>query len=638
MKRDLRKKLILSICVIVVAIVSATTLFACNKQHTVTIGDLFKGIVSPQEFTSFRTEFVLPAGWTVYTSSSTSSSQAANYNSDIGYIKDIDGFVVCKGGMLSIVKCGDSREYFEGGIKGMLFPESLGITALRVSKGIIVCKFNNGCLGAFDYFGKTILSQTRTKGASGVKIDKVIKALDSNLIAVTATYDVDGKSGYTSLYRPTTNGKINERGELVCRVKNDANDLSYVTGFDNAYISVIGNSAGRYLYAVPQHAGDEVKNIDPEAGLVAPLDHDDYFVEITYIGGGRFLIHEDWTVESTEDYTYYDGNDYYVFKRRIYDANSGAMSDYNGNADKVFLYLTNSYYGSDKGGMDVSTYLTSGYMYASYGLFIDEQKVAHYDQYILDKDLNVVMSLTGNFDAVERKEERSSVSVFDLIMTAADGNYYVPYLPSKIAIYDANGNLKAENKTYTVKSQNVANGVIIACIVDPDGESDELYTIFDLACNEITEEYSLTSGETKRLKYNQIAAFRGYYTIAKRPNASGKATYYLLGRDGYEVSVMTDGSTPLEDIATTSGNVPIFKIGCYMFKVDTGAKDEKGKTIYNYGIKNFNVNSDKNVIIPATMTTGCVLYAPSGSPTDVFVFEKITATDGTVTYAVHRLI
>ncbi|MBO4554982.1 MAG: hypothetical protein J5713_04295, partial [Clostridia bacterium] len=547
-------------------------------------------------------------------------------------------FVVAKDGFLSIVKCGDDRVYFDGGMKGMILPQSLGITALRVKKGIIICKFNNGSVGAFDFFGKTLLSQTKTKGAGGVKIDKAIKVLDSGLLGVTATYDKDGKSGYTSIYRPTTSGELKSRGELVCRVKNESNDLSYVLGFDNAYVSVIGNSAGEYMFAVPSHTGSEVQNLAATNGFIETSDQENYYVEITYIGKGRFLVHEDWTVASTDNYSYYDGNNYYVFKRKIFDAKSNTLSDYTGNSDKVFLSLSNSYYSTEKGTFDVSTYLKPGYMFAAYGLFIGSDKVGNYDQYILDENLNIVMSLTGNFDVVERKESRSSVSVFDLIMTASDGNYYVPYLPSKIAVYNSKGELQAENKTYTIKSQNIANGVIIACIVDPDGGEDELYTMFNLNCQEVTEAYTLENGESKRLKYNQIAAFRGYYTIAKRPNESGKATYYLVGKDGFEVETMTDGSVPFADIATTSGNSAIFKIGCYMFKADSGQKDAEGKTIYNYGIKNFNVNSEKNVIIPATMSSGCVLYAPSSSPTDVFVFEKIESTDGSFTYAVHRLI
>ena len=636
MKNAIIKRTVFSVAAILIAVVSVFLLFACHKKaKVVTLSDVFLSSSSPQEFTGYKTEFVLPAGWEVYTTSASSSSESSNANSDVGYIKDMDAFVVAKDGLLSIVKCGDERVYIDGGIKGMLFPSSLGIVALRVKDGIVICKFSNGEAGAFDYNGNTLMSRKRVSGANSAKIDKVLKVLDGSLIAVSASYDVQAKSGYTSIYRTTKSGELKDRGELVCRVKNSSNDLSHINGFEGKYVSVTGNSDGDYMFAVPDHAGGEVANLDGGNGKIAKEDKDDYFSEITYIGGGEFLVHEDWTVESTEDYTYYDGNDYYVFRRKIYNAAKDTLRDYTANGDKVFLKLTNKYYDSSKAGVDVKAYLKDGYMYASYGLNIVDKR-GLYDQYILDSNLNVVMSLTGNFGTTLEGQDKDSVSVLDLVMTASDGNYYVPYLPSKVAVYNGKGEKICENTSYSVKSQNIANGTIIACIEDPDGSDDDLYTIFDLKGNELTREYTLESGKVKKQKYSQIAAFRGFYTIAQRPNDDSVSTYYLIGRDGVEIQTMTDGSTPLSDMATTSSKAAIFKIGCYMFKKST--TDANGNAITLYGIKNFNANSSKNVIIQATMETGAVLYASASSPSDVFVFEKITSADSTVSYAVHRLI
>lgn len=632
----LKKTILIAVALLVVA-VSAFALFACNKPKStpVTLGDVYLDTTSPNEFTSYKTEFVLPAGWEVYTLSTKTSSEALNANSDIGYIKDMDAFVVAKDGILSIVKCGDSRVYIDGGIKGMLFPQSIGITALRAAGGVIVCKFSNGEAGAFDYNGNTLISRKRVSGAGSANIDKVIKNLGGGLVAIAASYDVQGKSGYTSIYRTTTSGEMKDRGELVCRVKNTSNDLSKVSGFEGGYVSVIGNSEGAYMFAIPAHASNPVQNLDGGNGYIAKESLDDYYAEITYIGGGRFFVHEDWTVDSTENYTYYDGNDYYVFRRKIYSAANDSLSDYTANSDKVFLKLTNKYYGTEKSGIDVKQYLKDGYMYAAYGLNIVNKK-GLYDQYILDSDLNVVMSLTGNFGTTLDGQDKEEVSVFDLVMTAADGNYYVPYLPSKVAIYDKDGNKKGENTKYRLKSQNIAGGVIIACIEDPDGSDDDMYTLFDLKGNEITAEYTLESGQVRNQKYTQIAAFRGFYSVARRPNEDGVETYYLIGRDGVEIETMTDGTAPLADMATTATKTAIFKIGCYMFKKQS--TDANGNTVTLYGVKNFNANSSKNLIMEASMESGAVLYAPSASPTDVFVFEKITGADSTFTYAVHRLV
>ena len=74
-----------------------------------------------------------------------------------------------------------------------------------------------------------------------------------------------------------------------------------------------------------------------------------------------------------------------------------------------------------------------------------------------------------------------------------------------------------------------------------------------------------------------------------------------------------------------------------MYKVDSGEKDSDNKIIFKYGIKNFNPNVNKNIIMNATMSAGSVLYAPTSSPSNVFVFDKVTVGNN-VSYTVYRLI
>ena len=638
MKNAICKRVLIGIFALIIVSVSALALFACNKQSekTVTIADVFKSSTSEKEFTSSKIEISLPAGWTVYTSSASTSSESATVNSDVGYIKDMNAFIVAKDGVLTIVKCGDSKVYVnndkEVGLPGQILPMYYGTTAIRVKAGIIVCKFKNGEAGAYDYNGNTLLSRSRIKGASSVSIDKVIRVLDKGLIAVGPAYDVQGKNGYTSIYRPTTSGSVSERGELVCRVINSSDDITAVSGFDSKYVCISKDGNGGAMFAVPDHAGSEVSDFSAGNGIISQLDKDNYYLEITYIGKGRFLVHEDWTVESTEEYTYYDGNDYYYFRRKIYDAKTDTLSNYTENADKVFLKLTSNYYDASKGGIDTTAYLKDGYLYASYGLNIIN-KAGFYDQFIFDEDLNVVMSLTGNFGMTLEAGSKDSVGVFDLVMTATDGNYYVPYLPSKVAVYNGNGEKLGENTDYQFVSQNISNGVVVACIAQGN---NQYYSLFDFKGNELTETYIEVGGERKHLHYTQLAAFRGYYTIGKRTNSSGDDQYFLIDRDGVEIAALTDGKTPFYDMATTSSGGAIFKIGCYMYKKQT--TDSEGNVKYLYGIKNFNVNASNNIVMEATMETGAVLYAPSSSPADVFVFEKFTAVNGDVSYTIHRLV
>ncbi len=629
MNKKIFARIISFTLVVSVLLASCLALFACDKNKPKTVEDIFKSTSSKSEFSGYKLEISLPAGWSVYTSS---GKQTAN-SSDVGYIESINAFVVEKGGVLSLVKMNDEKIYFDGGIKGMIIPDWIGVSALRVKDGLIVCKFASGEAGVLNQNGETVLSRTKiganddsSRSLVNVNIDNAVKVLDGGLVAVAAQYDIKGKTGYTSIYRPTSSGALESRGTLVCRVKNSDNKLSHVKGFDSKYVTVVGNKSGDEIFSIPQSAGDVVQNLDSTTnGTVSTNNNKNYSSEITYIGGGRFFIHEDWTVENTEDYTYYDGFDYYVFKRRIYTPDNDASSEYTANADKVFLYLENKYYGGDKGGINTASYLKEGYTYASYGLTIIG-KVGFYDQFILDENLNVVMSLTGNYGVTIKDQKKEKVGYFDLIMQCVDGYYYVPLHPSEVNVYDKGGNLVGHNDRGTVLQQELSNNMIVAAITDPQDSKQTLYGAFNLYGQEVVP-----------FEYLTLSAFRGSYTIGQKLDGEKVKKYYIVGADGKTVDRMSDGSEPLADMAyVKSSNEGIYKIGCYMFSVTQ--KGDDGKDVTRYGIKNFNPNVQKNVVMPATMTSGCTLYAPSSSPSNVFVFDKISASSGEVSYNVYRLI
>ena len=601
-------------------------LFACNKDKDKpkSVADIYKSKTSESEFSSYKMQFVLDEGWKVYTTSTSKTSQNVDVNSDVGYIESINGFVVEKDGSLSIVLCDDQNVYFEGGMKGQIFPDWINVSALRVKGNLIACKFANGQAGVFDKSGNTVLSRSVVSGAADANIDDVIKILDGSMIAVSEKYDTKAVKGYTSVYRPTPSGDVYSRGQLVCRVQNDDAKLSCLRGFDGKYVSVVGNSEGDYIFAIPQSADSPRNIIATTNGTVEDNGKDDYYSEITYMGNGKFFIHEDWTVASTDDYAYYDGFDYYCFKRRIYTPENDATSEYTQNADKVFLYLENAYYGGDKGGIDTTSYLKDGFTYASYGLAIIG-KLGTYDQYILDSDFNVVMSLSGNYGITIKDQKKEKVGYFDLVMQSVDGYYYNPLQPSGVNIYDANGKLVGHNDRTSVAQQELSNNMIVAAITDPDDSKSYLYGAFNLY------------GETVvPFEYSTLSAFRGSYTIGMKYDSDAKKTLpYIIGSDGKVVTELSDGTKPLGDIATSTSSQYIYKIGCYMNYITTTGED--GKEVKRFGIKNFNPNVNKNVVMPATMESGSVLYASSKCPNKVFVFAKVTSGYAAA-YTVYQLI
>lgn len=610
-------------------------LSSCNKDEAKakTVEDIFKSTQSKPEFSGAQREFTLDTGWEIYTTSTTKNTQAANVNSDVGYIESINAFVVKNGESLSIVKCGDTREYFDGGMKGMLFPSYLGIGALRVKDGLIACKFINGEAGVFDTSGNTVISRTKINYSSNTAagIDTILKILDAGLIAVNPSYDKNGVSGYTSIYRPTKSGNLQDRGMLAARLENAKGTLTNIKGFDGKYVTITGNTTGDFIFAVPYSQARDGQTTSATAnGTVSDNDKDDYYGEITYMGGGKFFIHQDWTVEKDKEYTYYDGFDYYVFERRIYTPDNDKSQAYTKNADKVFLYMENNYYDGDKAGVATSSYLKDGFTYASYGLTI-VNKIGTYDQFILDENLNIVMSLTGNYGITIKDQKKEKVGYLDLIMQCVDGYYYNPLLPSEFNVYDKNGNKVGHNGRNDIRQQELSNNVFVAAINDPGDTSSspqQLYGAFNLK-GEVVIPFT----------YYSLSAFRGSYTVGQAKNSEGVKTWFIVGSDGKQVTRMSDGSVPLNknEIATDKSGNFIYKIGCYMYKVDSGKKTEKNETIYNYGIKNFNPNVNKNVVMNATMSAGSVLYAPTSSPSNVFVFDKVTVGTN-VSYTVYRLV
>ncbi len=625
----MKKKLL--ILTLVVLIMSSLFVFAaCNKDSETTLLDIYVNKDSVKELSKSSLMMSLPAGWEVDISGS------SKY--DNGYIDSLDAFVIknTETSTLSVMK---------NGAKDMLFPESEGVRQLRVKDGLIAA-VKNGTQGAAVYsakWGLPVLLQKFFKSTDSVDIDKVIKILDGELVAVNYLYDVNGVKGYTSIYRPDNDG-----GRLVMRVKNESNLLANVLGFDGRYVTVTGNKedgdgkAISRIFTVPDYApdGGAVSSDATSNGRVIDNGESDYYDEITYIGGGKFLIHRDWTVDKEDDYTYYYDGEYVVVNRFIYEPSGDRLQNY--SSKFIFLKLGNKYYNADKYADDTknpiatSGFLRGDYMYAAFGLSIEADKTAYYDQFILDGNLNVMLSLSSNF-GLKLNASADDVGAFDLIMSFVDGIGYTPLYPSAMRAYDRHGNVVFEDKKYEIVSAGMNNGMIVAQCRDSEDKSTYYYGAYDMSGKLVVP-----------FKYSSLDPFLGYYTIGVREREDGDYEKYpsqgktsknvtvLIGKDGKEVEKLSDGSEPLADVATTGNKSKIYKLGCYMF---TQTVKEDGKDVTKFGIKTItaSVSGESNVIMPATMAGGCTLYSPVTQPQYVFVFDKITATDKSVMYNIYRL-
>ena len=603
----MKRKVFAFVIAVVVLAVLATVLVGCDKD--VRLGDIFVNYRSAGEITHAELQLTLPAGWNVLTDSTTYA------DSDIGYSESLDAYIVVNSaGSLNIARADESKETVFMLRDSAGNPTVSGISAIKIYGTLALIRFNNNTASVINLAnGRTVVKQSDTVGISE-KVTEAVSVLDSELVAVNPAYStVCTGTDYTPVYRVST-------GELVFKVYNKGGSLDCVYGFDGRYVLVenqSGTSSSKeyasYLYSVPEKASSALEVKPSEACTYdRASEKDDYYSEATYLGEGKFYVHEEWTVSSSDDYTYYYSGEYYKVYRYIVTPENGQRTAY--NSSYYFLNCVNSYFEKATSRCNVAptSFLQSGYIYSSFGLYVPESKEAEYDQFVLDKDLNVVLSLTNNWGIELEYVERDVIGVYDLLLQFQDGYGFAPLAPSALRLFDEDGKIVLEEKQYPLSAVNIHDGMIIAQTVK---DSKTLYGAFDM------------NGELViPFEYSYIEAFRGYYTYAVRASDS---TAVLLGRDGSVLEYMSDGSKPLSDIAVTGKKTKIQKRGCYMYTTTTA----DGTTVY--GIKNYNADVESNVVLEAQFLKGCTLYSPSIDANSVFVFGQ-TEENGPV--KIYRLL
>ncbi len=603
----MKRKVFAFVIAVVVLAVLATVLVGCDKD--VSLGDIFVNYRSAGEITHAELQLTLPTGWNVLTDSTTYA------DSDIGYSESLDAYIVVNSaGSLNIARADESKETVFMLRDSAGNPTVSGISAIKIYGTLALIRFNNNTASVINLAnGRTVVKQSDTVGISE-KVTEAVSVLDSELVAVNPAYStVCTGTDYTPVYRVST-------GELVFKVYNKGGSLDCVYGFDGRYVLVenqSGTSSSKeyasYLYGVPEKASSALEVKPSEACTYdRASEKDDYYSEATYLGEGKFYVHEEWTVSSSDDYTYSYSGEYYKVYRYIVTPENGQRTAY--NSSYYFLNCVNSYFEKATSRCNVAptSFLQSGYIYSSFGLYVPESKEAEYDQFVLDKDLNVVLSLTNNWGIELEYVERDVIGIYDLLLQFQDGYGFAPLAPSALRLFDENGKIVLEEKQYPLSAVNIHDGMIIAQTVK---DSKPLYGAFDM------------NGELViPFEYSYIEAYRGYYTYAVRASDS---TAVLLGRDGSVLEYMSDGSKPLSDIAVTGKKTKIQKRGCYMYTTTPA----DGTTVY--GIKNYNADVESNVVLEAQFLKGCTLYSPSIDANSVFVFGQ-TEENGPV--KIYRLL
>ena len=203
----MKKKVILITAAVIVAATLAGALLGCNRFNTETpdLADIYRDYAATDaEIDGAELCLTLPEGWGVL------SSYTSHPDSDIGYIRSLNAFIVVKNGCLSVAKVPEdgSAEVKES---DLLIPESAGVKAIRAVGDVLVVRIdsNDAFVGVLDANGRWLLNANKTSSLGETATDETLsgalRVLDGELVAVAAKYVVDpaftgGKSS-TAIYR-----------------------------------------------------------------------------------------------------------------------------------------------------------------------------------------------------------------------------------------------------------------------------------------------------------------------------------------------------------------------------------------------------------------------------------------------------
>lgn len=618
---------------IIVSLIGILALSACNKNKTKTVyTDIYKNTSSISEYTGYQSLMSLPSNVSIVTES-TNLSRGGDY----GYVPEMDAFVVRDSStkFLNIVRAGDNKAIINTTDAAGDYGFNLAIVAIKCAFGRIAVLRADGKAEVYNSNGRVVVSNSNFHDIQTTdKIEDVLNIVSSDLLAVNFKFDSNfntssyGSTDYASIYRMSN-------GILQGLIRNESGEVANIEGADDfvvTYPTKDSENKTQRVYKIGKVSTNTTATISISERAIFKDEGvgSDYYSEVVYLGNDRFYVYQDCVVEESSSYTYYyvstadDGTEtktYYNVKRYIYNAREDSRVDV--DSDIIFMSLTNKYhYNATYGGIAASDFLQDGYMYASFCIVVDGYtKEGSYDQMILNSNLDIVMSLSGNFGVTLREGDVTDVSFYDLVISYRDNVGVMSLMPSVVKAYDIYGNLIFENSEQeNVLSCNLNNGMIIATKTIDD-------TLYYGAFN-------LKGQLVVPFKYLSLTSYMGDYAIGKRKE-DGSNIYELIGKDGVVVTAMSDHSVPLADFAYDSSGNPIYRVGVYMYRVEN--PDTSSSIKYFYGFKNFNTDVSKNKLMDANIlqfVAGTSLYAPKNHPEYVFVLGKYKDDNRTYIYKI----
>lgn len=504
----MKRKIALTIFIVLTLSLAAAFLPACNKTPKYTVSDIYKSHAQESGFTSATKILDLPEGVKPY------GGKSSKINYANAYLPSVNCLVVQKTDGSKLLGLYD--------LKGKeVLP--INFTEISVKQGYILAREQGGNVILAKPNGEVVL--TATPKDSGYEI----KNAKGETLALSLNFDAS--NDMSLLIRPMSAKYVAVRtnvqkvafvgadGQIVAATEYEGNMSEFKTVDDYVVRSFTENSLPTVcVYRIGEKA------VVSGGRIVAATE--DAVLNVTYVGGNNFYCAEmvklakssasDETAEEDYDYIDLSGN---KCKISIFGFNAKTGEKKTMSDEMIFSSIVNGYY-EEESGIEISKYLNDGFSYVSVGLVKTDGKKTQFEAFIIDENFNVVASMTTEYGKFNPSADGTAYREMLIEYTGGIG-IGVTNEKGPLAVYDRNGKCVLFKDDASYSKISFGGGVVTALKTTADGTAR--YVAYGLDGSEIV---GFEQG------FTALTKFVGRYAIGVAKNYSSSSDCLIVAADG----------------------------------------------------------------------------------------------------------
>lgn len=504
----MKRKIALTIFIVLTLSLAAAFLPACNKTPKYTVSDIYKSHAQESEFTSATKILDFPEGVKPY------GGKSSKINYANAYLPSVKCLVVQKTDGSKLLGLYD--------LKGKeVLP--INFTEISVKQGYILAREQGGNVILAKPNGEVVL--TATPKDSGYEI----KNAKGETLALSLNFDAS--NDMSLLIRPMSAKYVAVRtnvqkvafvgadGQIVAATEYEGNMSEFKTVDDYVVRSFTENSLPTVcVYRIGEKA------VVSGGRIVAATE--DAVLNVTYVGGNNFYCAEmvklakssasDETAEEDYDYIDLSGN---KCKISIFGFNAKTGEKKTMSDEMIFSSIVNGYY-EEESGIEISKYLNDGFSYVSVGLVKTDGKKTQFEAFIIDENFNVVASMTTEYGKFNPSADGTAYR--DMLIEYTGGiGIGVTNEKGPLAVYDRNGKCVLFKDDASYSKISFGGGVVTALKTTADGTAR--YVAYGLDGSEIV---GFEQG------FTALTKFVGGYAVGVAKNYSSSSDCLIVAADG----------------------------------------------------------------------------------------------------------